>query len=699
MSFARAISHLTRPRWRSNSHQPTQNLLHDPLPLRTLALSTPALPTTAVDRNQLFIGRVNLTHQQQCHKLPSNKSKSRSAMTSQMLRTWLSVLLLLLGSPGCARETDFIPCSDPCNGGDVNYNLVASVRTMKMLNYTYRGRTYSTEGSDSFMGPTMRVRPGQTLWIKLTNNMTESIGPQDVTVDDYYKMLQNPGERIKYQYYKTLPLLSEMKVDTPNIPKHFDATNLHLHGLDIEVHMFDPVGTHDPEAPHITIDPGQCYCYRFTVPEHQPGGMYWYHPHLHGSTALQIWGGMLGLLYVEGPLEEELAGYGISLSQEFVIWDPVFKSVDKPTHNLEVDDFLKGQTTLSKIHPFLVNGAMTPNFNVGVGEVLHLRVLCGTIENENTFIVYPEGKENEHWNDAAIPFWVIASDGVTYRKPRQKTILVMAGGQRDEILLQLDAPGKYVISQQGIQGMQFFDMYGHPHDQILATITVDTSIRTQLPTMPISEMIFTPGYRDDEAIQATDIAKTETIVFSMGANRDEAPFPQYFVNGLPFDPNRLDFFAQPGEAREYILINANHNVHPFHIHVNRFQVKEMGSELSTERYPVLAAVLDFDPDAWRDTVVVPPNGRTRIWVQYKNYTGKTVFHCHFLAHEDTGMMATLFIGPPDKIFHWKDHQQLLFGAGIGILVASALLLAYLVTRGGSNYEALAMNELKSKAMD
>ena len=67
--------------------------------------------------------------------------------------------------------------------------------------------------------------------------------------------------------------------------------------------------------------------------------------------------------------------------------------------------------------------------------------------------------------------------------------------------------------------------------------------------------------------------------------------------------------------------------------VNRFQVKEMGSELSTERYPVLKSVLDFDPFAWRDTVMVPPNGRARIWVQYKNYTGKTVFHCHFLAHE------------------------------------------------------------------
>ena len=547
-------------------------------------------------------------------------------------------------TPSSDDSTGFIPCSDPCQGGDVNYHLTASIRTMPMLNYTYRGRTYSHDGDPAFMGPTMRVQPGQSLWIKLSNQLTDDLplGPHETTVEDYWNMLQHPGEKIKYQFYqRSVGSPDRMKVDVPNLPHGFDHTNLHLHGLDVAVHMFDPVGTHDPEAPHVDIGPGECYCYKFHIPNHHPTGMYWYHPHLHGSTALQIWSGMLGLLYVTGgPLEEELQQYGITNTQEFVLWDPAFRPVEERPpdyHNLEVDEFLMGQTTLSKIHPFLVNGQLTPNFETNVDQVLHLRALCGTIENENTFIVYRQGQENLPWDDVAIPFWVIASDGVTYRRPQRKTIIVMAGGQREEILLQFAEPGVYVISQQGIEGYQFFDMMGHPHSQILATITVHpTTSTTIVPTIPIDDMVFTPGYPIDETIQAEDIVASETIVFSMGADRDKAPFPQYYVNGKAFDPNRLDFFAHPGEAREYILVNANHNAHPFHIHVNRFQVKEMGSELSTERYPVLKAVLDYgDGTLWRDTVVVPPNGRTRIWVQYKNYTGKTVLHCHFVGHEDT----------------------------------------------------------------
>lgn len=616
------------------------------------------------------------------------------------LATWALLLSLIYVSEA---RTDYIDCNQPCNGGDVNYELTASMRTMNILNYTYYGRTYSRDGDPSFLGPTMRIKPGQSLWIKLRNELYGENGPPDVTVENYWKMLQNPGEAIKYQYYKRATKRpDQMKVDTPNIPSNFDHTNLHVHGLDVEVHMFDPLNTSDPTAPHVELEPGQCYCYRFNVPEHHPDGMYWYHPHLHGSTAVQMWSGMMGVLYVDGQLLPELENYGITNTQEFVITDPALRKVSNKPHDVEVDEFLMGQTTLSKIHPFLVNGELTPGFQTAVGQVLHLRALSATTENENTFIIYRQGEENQDWNEVAIPFWIIGSDGVTKSVPREHKIIVMAGGQREEMLLLFDEPGNYVISQQGIEGMQFFDMLGHPHSQILATITVTEEDGVQLPTIPIKDMRFTPGYSEDEDIESHQIAKTETIIFSMGANRDQAPFPQYYVNGKAFDPDAIDFDAYPGEAVEYILVNANHNVHPFHIHVNRFQVQEMGSELSTTKYPVLKHLLEFDSKAWRDTVVVPPNGRARIWVQYKNYTGKTVFHCHFLAHEDTGMMSVLFIGPQDFVLakYCKEHPELFVGVSLGVLLAAVLIFVLFgKEKKEESYAAVSMNELKAKAMD
>ena len=49
---------------------------------------------------------------------------------------------------------------------------------------------------------------------------------------------------------------------------------------------------------------------------------------------------------------------------------------------------------------------------------------------------------------------------------------------------------------------------------------------------------------------------------------------------------------------------------------------------------------------WRDTVIVPPEGRVTLRIRFPveaEYKGKSVLHCHFLAHEDTGMMANMMV--------------------------------------------------------
>ena len=82
-------------------------------------------------------------------------------------------------------------------------------------------------------------------------------------------------------------------------------------------------------------------------------------------------------------------------------------------------------------------------------------------------------------------------------------------------------------------------------------------------------------------------------------------------------------------------------------------------------------------------------------------------HCHFLAHEDTGMMATLFIGKQDWVFRLEEHIQWIVGILIGIIGTSILIMFVYISRvrkGGKDadttlYSAVSMNELKSKVMD
>ena len=75
--------------------------------------------------------------------------------------------------------------------------------------------------------------------------------------------------------------------------------------------------------------------------------------------------------------------------------------------------------------------------------------------------------------------------------------------------------------------------------------------------------------------------------------------------------------------------------HPFHIHVNHFEV------ISVNGVP--------EP-GWtvKDTVWIPKPSATQASVvimrtKFKEFTGKAVFHCHILPHEDTGMMSNFTI--------------------------------------------------------
>jgi len=85
---------------------------------------------------------------------------------------------------------------------------------------------------------------------------------------------------------------------------------------------------------------------------------------------------------------------------------------------------------------------------------------------------------------------------------------------------------------------------------------------------------------------------------------------------------------------EWTLMNKDVFQHPFHIHVNPFQVVAVNARR-------------VDQPVWWDTFALPPRDTTtgqpstvQIRMRFRSdVTGKTVFHCHILPHEDNGMMS------------------------------------------------------------
>lgn len=93
------------------------------------------------------------------------------------------------------------------------------------------------------------------------------------------------------------------------------------------------------------------------------------------------------------------------------------------------------------------------------------------------------------------------------------------------------------------------------------------------------------------------------------------------------------------------LINLSDDSHPIHLHLVRFQILDRrrfdrftylneGTLLYTGP-PTPAAANEA---GWKDTVRADAGMVTRIVVRFEGFTGRYVWHCHILEHEDNEMM-------------------------------------------------------------
>ena len=406
---------------------------------------------------------------------------------------------------------------------------------------------------------------------------------------------QVPGPRLEATPGDTVQIRFTNQLSQP--------TNLHYHGLHIP-----PTGTGDNVF--LEIPPGESHTYEFQIPADHPAGTFWYHPHYHGLVAEQLFGGLAGLFVVRGELDEipeiKAAQEAFLLLKDFAL--DRSGNIPNPGHMAQmtgrVGDLLAA------------NGQFNPALEIPAGGLLRLRLL-----NASTSRFFQLSLE-EH------PFHLIATDGGAIAEPVEMNDLVLAPGERVEVLVKGDRePGQYRLLNQPFNpaqgmmgGMMGGGMMRSQNGRTTETIATLTYSGTT-DALPLPKQLIPVDPLPDP--QTT---RQFTLNHGMGMGM------VFLINGKAFDHSRIDTQVNLNTVEDWEIRNTGTMAHPFHVHTNKFQVQSRNGRL----VPYLS---------WKDVVSISPGESVRIRIPFRDYVGKTVYHCHVLDHEDRGMMGILEILP------------------------------------------------------
>lgn len=249
-----------------------------------------------------------------------------------------------------------------------------------------------------------------------------------------------------------------------------------------------------------------------------------------------------------------------------------------------------------------------------------------------------------------VDFYHFARDGISFSQTYKKNMLMLGPGQREGIIVQFNKSGVYQVMQGEINDFAEDDADLGPgegtSDVPMATFRVTKKHDIDsVDAVDLSKLTFTPGMA--ATLGTSEVDHHVKINFQAGTDLGKLPAPQFVIDGQPFDFRKVLMSVGVGTVAEWTIESSMNYFHPFHIHINPFQVKEFNAPSLPRNLKPYWEQCQEPMNAWRDTVFLPPLGSTRIWQRFSTgeaaWQGKTAFHCHFLDHEDQGMIAAFLI--------------------------------------------------------
>jgi len=412
----------------------------------------------------------------------------------------------------------------------------------------------------------------------------------------------------------------------------------------------------------------------FHYPNEQLPTTLWYHDHALGVTRLNVMSGLAGFYLLKDPTDPiALLLPSGKYDMPLAIQDRTFYKNGSFYFTTEGDN--------PEVHPYwnpeffgntiMVNGKVWPNMNVDRGQYM-FRLLDGS--NARFYnISFSNG----------MPFTVIGSDGGYLRTAANMTSLLIAPGERYQILVDFSgiAAGTKIVLLNNANAPY---PGGDPVEEATTgkimqfTVTGDTG-----PAPAALPSVLNPTLSSSfPSLTVTNKTRTLVLTEVMGEN---GPL-EILLNGVKWSAV-VSELPVIGTTEDWVIVNPTADTHPIHLHLTQFQLVSRQS-VDAEAYlnewmnvngmpPIMdlnVTPTEVDPtpylegsprgpapqeQGWKDTIQMNPGEVAIIRVRYAPIDGSSaysfdatvgpgyVWHCHILDHEDNEMMRPILVMRPD----------------------------------------------------